>query len=376
MENRKINLCSQVSYLETFYNKENNQINNISNNNSNYIIYHFSFDDQLRKKLVIYEIRCNNNLIIDQKIKYEIKYKEVIGNNNIHLISKANFNNKIYLIFLSDNFKLNIYAGIYDVEKNRYFPIIIDNANQKLKELIKQIPDKDYITIFEQNKIFFIGGLLDKSKIRNHIQTQLSNEEESKRISSINDYILNKSCIYFDIEKLDFEKQKFLENSLIPTYKLGGTNQNGIIYLLGGFTNISNNNEDNNICDLLQFTKYFDDKMYQFNIAKIEGEKPKDMIDNDLFFIKNRYIISFSGYKYAKIWILDIKSNKGININLKDKIKFEEFNRENIFLRLIYCDINELDKEINIKIVKIIFDENNEDIKFDIINNCFEIKNE
>ena len=381
MENIKINLCSQVSFLGALSsNSENNQNNNITNNNkSKLIIYYFSLDDQINKKLIIYELAYNDVSLIEQKKKYEIKYKEDIGISNIHLIAKANLNNKIYLIFMSNKYIYNIYSGIFDLDKNKYFPIILDdyNTNQKLKEIIKQIPDKDYITIFDQNKIYFIGGLIDQTKLRNNTIPQIPNEEESKRISSRNDYILNKSCVYFDIEKLNFEKQKYPENSLIPRYKLGGISQNGVIYLLGGFTSIPNNNEDNNnISGDLQFTKIFEDKMYQFNIANFDGEKPKEMIDNDLFVIKNKYIISFSAYKYAKLWMLDIIANKGININLKNKIKFEEFNEDNTFFRLINCEINEINNEINLIIAKIILEENKKDIKFDILNISFDMKDE
>lgn len=377
MENIKLNLSSQISLIETKLinsedNKANNIINNISNNIQQQILYYFSYDDQINRKLVIYELKLEKNALIEQKIKYEIKYKEDIGYFNIHLIAKGNINGKIYFIFISNTNSYILYAGIYDLELSKYFPIILD-INVKLKEIIKQIPDKDYITICEQNKIFFFGGLIDQSKLRNNTLSQNQNEEESKTLSSRNDYILNKSCIYFDIEKLDFEKQKFNESSLIPRYKLGGMNENGLIYLLGGFTTISNDNENNtNISNNLQFTKFFDDKMHQFNIAKIDEENPKDMIDNDVYMINNRFLISFSCYIYAKIWILDIKTNKGININLKDKIKFEEFNTDNIFFRLINCDINETNNQINLVIAKIIYNDNNKDIKFDIINKSFE----
>ena len=98
------------------------------------------------------------------------------------------------------------------------------------------------------------------------------------------------------------------------------------------------------------------------------------MVDCDVFMIKNKFLISFSAFKYAKIWFFDILKNKGINIDLKEKIKFEEFNTENTFLRLINCDINEINGEMNIIIAKILYDENN--IKFDIINKSFQIKNE
>ena len=384
MENMKLNLSSQVSFLEIKnINNESNQLNSASNNHSKEILYYFLYDDQINKKLMIHQIKYNNELefnnisSIEQKIKYELKYKEDIGNDNIHLIAKGNIDNKIYLIFISDNNIYNIYAGIFDIEIDKYFPIILENSS-KLKEIIKQLPDKDYITIFEQNKIFFFGGLIDQSKKRNNtlsqITTQMSNEEESKQISSINDFLLNKSCIYFDIEKLDFEKQKFPENSLIPRYKLGGTCENSIIYLIGGFTSYINNHEnDDNICNNLQFSKFFDDKMYQFSIAKFDGENPKDMVDSDILFINNRFIVSFSGYKYSKIWILDIKTNIGVNYDLKEKIKLEEFNKDNIFLRMINCDINENNNEINLIIAKIIFNDVNKDIKFDIINRIFQI---
>ena len=384
MENMKLNLSSQVSFLEIKnINNESNQLNSASNNHSKEILYYFLYDDQINKKLMIHQIKYNNELefnnisSIEQKIKYELKYKEDFGNDNIHLIAKGNIDNKIYLIFISDNNIYNIYAGIFDIEIDKYFPIILENSS-KLKEIIKQLPDKDYITIFEQNKIFFFGGLIDQSKKRNNtlsqITTQMSNEEESKQISSINDFLLNKSCIYFDIEKLDFEKQKFPENSLIPRYKLGGTCENSIIYLIGGFTSYINNHEnDDNICNNLQFSKFFDDKMYQFSIAKFDGENPKDMVDSDILFINNRFIVSFSGYKYSKIWILDIKTNIGVNYDLKEKIKLEEFNKDNIFLRMINCDINENNNEINLIIAKIIFNDVNKVIKFDIINRIFQI---
>ena len=384
MENMKLNLSSQVSFIEIKnINNESNQLNSASNNHSKEILYYFLYDDHINKKLMIYQIKYNNELefnnisSIEQKIKYELKYKEDIGNDNIHLIAKGNIDNKIYLIFISDNNIYNIYAGIFDIEIDKYFPIILENSS-KLKEIIKQLPDKDYITIFEQNKIFFFGGLIDQSKKRNNtlsqITTQMSNEEESKQISSINDFLLNKSCIYFDIEKLDFEKQKFPENSLIPRYKLGGTCENSIIYLIGGFTSYINNHEnDDNICNNLQFSKFFDDKMYQFSIAKFDGENPKDMVDSDILFINNRFIVSFSGYKYSKIWILDIKTNIGVNYDLKEKIKLEEFNKDNIFLRMINCDINENNNEINLIIAKIIFNDVNKVIKFDIINRIFQI---
>ena len=171
MEDIKIDLSSQVSYLASnFKNSETKEKGSVSTNNEKKIQYFFSYDDQINKKLIIYELIFQNNSIINQKIKYEIKYIKDMGNNDIHLIAKGNIDNKIYLIFLSDTHLPSLYAGIFDLEINKYFPIIIDNSNnnKKLKETIKQIPDKDYITILEQNKIFFFGGLIDRTKLRNN----------------------------------------------------------------------------------------------------------------------------------------------------------------------------------------------------------------
>ena len=389
MELLKLNLHFQALFLgKLIKNSENKIVENSSDNNITNIsitqkqttFFYFSYDDQINKKLIIFELLFNNSQS-NQKEIYEIKYQEVIGNDNIHLFARGNLNNKIYFIFISNDIK-QLYAGIYDLEINKYFPIILesDENNTKLKEIMKQIPQKDYITIFEQNRLFFFGGLIEE--IRNINEQSMPNEEDSKIDYSLDHNIINKSCIYFDIEKLEFEKQKFPEFSLIPRYKCGGASQNGIIYVLGGFSSLSNREE--NICNLVQFGKYFDEKMYKFSVAKIEGENPKDMIDNDLFVVQNRYLVSFSGYKYIKIWIMDTKSNKGINVNLKEKLNFEEYNRRDLLFTLINCNIDEesninnnnnLEKNINLLIAKIIYNDKNNDINFKFININFKLNN-
>ena len=389
MELLKLNLHFQALFLgKLIKNSENKIVENSSDNNITNIsitqkqttFFYFSYDDQINKKLIIFELLFNNSQS-NQKEIYEIKYQEVIGNDNIHLFARGNLNNKIYFIFISNDIK-QLYAGIYDLEINKYFPIILesDENYKKLKEIIKQIPQKDYITIFEQNLLFFFGGLIEE--IRNINEQSMPNEEDSKIDYSLDHNIINKSCIYFDIEKLEFEKQKFPEFSLIPRYKCGGASQNGIIYVLGGFSSLSNREE--NICNLVQFGKYFDEKMYKFSVAKIEGENPKDMIDNDLFVVQNRYLVSFSGYKYIKIWIMDTKSNKGINVNLKEKLNFEEFNKRDLLFTLINCTIDEesninnnnnLEKNINLLIAKIIYNDKNNDINFKFININFKLNN-
>ena len=387
MELRKLNLHFQVLYLGNLVkNAENkivqtssdNNITNISITKKQTNFYYFAYDDQINNKLIIYELLLLNNSISEQKKIYEIKYQEDIGNNSIHIFAKGNLNNKIYFIFISNDYK-NIYAGIYDLEINKYFPIILDETDEskkKIKDLIKQIPQKDYITILEQNRLFIFCGLIEE--IHNINEQSIPNEENTKTDYSIDHNIINKSCIYFDIEKLEFERQKFPEFSLIPRYKCGGASQNGFIYVLGGYSSLYNREE--NICNLVQFGKYFDEKMYKFSVAKIEGENPKDMIDNDLFVIQNRYLVSFSGYKYIKIWIMDTNTNKGININLKEKLNFEEYNKRDLAFTLLNCNIDEennnennLEKNITLLIAKIIYNDKNNDICFKFINICFKL---
>ena len=390
MELIKLNLHSQVLFIGQLVKNAENKIvqNSVDNNITNITItkkqttfYYFSYDDQINKKLIIFELLLNINSIIEQKKIYEIKYQEDIGNNNIHLFTKGNLNNKIYFIFISNDIS-HLYAGIYDLELNKYFPIILESEEnkKKIKEILKQIPKKDYISILEQNRLFFFGGLLEEFHIMN--EQSIPNEENSKTDYSLDHNIINKSCIYFDIEKLEFEKQKYPEFSLIPRYKCGGASQNGIIYLLGGYSSLTNREE--NICNLVQFGKYFDEKMYKFSIAKIEGENPIDMIDNDLFVIQNRYLVSFSGYKYLKIWIMDTKTNKGININLKEKLNLDEYNKRDIFFTLLNCVIddedesdnnNTFEKNINLLIAKIIYIDKSNDINFKFINISFKLNN-
>ena len=132
MELRKLNLHSQVLFIgQLVKNSENKVVQNSADNNITNItitkrqttFYYFSYDDQINKKLFILELLLNNNSVCEQKKIYEINYQEDIGNNNIHLFGKGNLNNKIYLIFISNDID-HLYAGIYDLELNKYFPII------------------------------------------------------------------------------------------------------------------------------------------------------------------------------------------------------------------------------------------------------------
>ena len=388
MELRKLNLHFQVLYLGTLVKNAENKIVQTSSDNNIISIcitkkqtnfYYFSYDDQINNKLIIYELLLLNKEISDQKKINEIKYLEEIGNKDIHLYAKGNLNNKIYFIFISNDYK-SIYAGIYDLEINKYFPIILDSTDEnkkKIQDIMKQIPQKDYITILEQNRLFIFGGLIEEMHTIN--EQSIPDEEKSKTEYSLDHNIINKSCIYFDIEKLEFERQKFPEFSLIPRYRCGGASQNGFIYVLGGYSSLYNREE--NICNLVQFGKYFDEKMYKFSVAKIEGENPKDMIDNDLFVIQNRYLVSFSGYKYIKIWIMDTNTNKGINVDLKEKLNFEEYNKRDLSFSLLNCVIDEeennsennnnFEKNITLLVAKIIYNDKNNEVNFKFVNISF-----
>ena len=292
------------SYL---YYKENNKINNLE------------ILTNSKEKIGIIEY---SNLLEENDSKQSI----------IKILSNKLFLNRIYFIFsLFLNEKLtNLKVSLFDLESKKNHQIFIPEEN--IKKIIKVIPTKDFFTVLEQNKFLFFGGF---------------NISEENKIS--------KSCISFDITTYLFEKIKFHEFSLIPRFKGGCTSQNGIIYILGGFTSLAN--PEKNICPHVQFCKYFEEKMHKFNFAKIEGEKPLLMIDNNIFIIDDRYVVSFSGFNYLKLWIMDTNNNIGHNYEI-DK---ENKNENNIFYFLIKCKIN---KNIQLEIGKI----NYINETFDIIN--------
>ena len=80
---------------------------------------------------------------------------------------------------------------------------------------------------------------------------------------------------------------------------------------------------------------------------------------------------------------MDTKTNKGININLKEMLNFEEFNKRDLIFILLNCIIEEENnnnennnpssKNINLLIAKIIYNDNNNDINFKFINISFKL---
>ena len=75
------------------------------------------------------------------------------------------------------------------------------------------------------------------------------------------------------------------------------------------------------------------------------------MIDNSVFIVDDRYVVSFSGFKYCKLWIMDTKDNTGKNYNLSD-FGLDGKNDENNFYECIQCDIKD-EKSINLTIANL-----------------------
>ena len=290
------------------------------------------------KFLFIIEEKDNIKIIDNENnIIATINHKQISSQYNLFLIGHCYTLDRIHFIFLAkteDKEIKNIYSGLYDLKIKEYFPISLPELN--ITEIIDYIPIKDHTTIFEQNKIMFFGGfnIKEKSKIQ-------------------------KSCIIFDISIYKFEKIKYSEFTFIPRFKCGSTSQNGILYIIGGYTSLEQKIE--NITELVQFAKFYEGKLHKFNVAKIEKESPKEMINNSVFIVDDRYVVSFSGFNYCKLWIMDTKDNSGKNYDLRN-FGIEGKNDENNFYECIQCDIKD-EKNINLIIANLV------NSKINIINN-------
>lgn len=245
------------------------------------------------------------DIITQKKTLFKIDYLSILSQNEMdlsfHLLSIVLFENKLYyLIYAYKANQLIIKSSIYDISLKKQYEILM--PPDLYQDISNKISLNQYTTVFEKNKIFFIGGV------------QQNNKNTQKEIFA------------FDIGTYTLAKEKFSEFSLIPRFRAGATSQNGIIYVVGGYTSISA--KDENITDEVQFAKYDDDQLHKFTIAKIDGEKPLLMLDPNVKIIKDRYVVAFSGYKYCKIWIMDTKDNKGKNYDLR-KYKVDECNQEN-----------------------------------------------
>ena len=198
---------------------------------------------------------------------------------------------RIYFLFTYlDNSVLTFKSFIHDLSSKQSYAIIL--PDQTFSSITNHISLKHYTTLLEQNKIFFIGGVLQDNK---HIQ---------------------KSIITFDISTYTFKKEKFSEFTLCPRFKLGATSQNGILYIIGGYTSYPE--DKNNITEEVQFGKYGFNELHKFNFSKIEHEKPHSHVNPEVLIIQDRYILSFSSEEIPKLWIMDIEDNKGFNYDLRE----------------------------------------------------------
>ena len=249
------------------------------------------------------------------------------------------FLNRIYVLLLSQTPQISFKAFILDLPSKNAYNILL--PEEVYQEISSKISLCKFTYVLEQNKIFLIGGIMQDNK---HIQ---------------------KSIFTFDISLYSFMKEKYTEFTLIPRYRHSCTSQNGIIYVIGGFTSYPES--DTIISNEVQFGKYDNSQLHKFNIVKIEGEKPEMMIDANIKIVNDRYVIAFSAYKYSKIWIMDTKDNKGKNYDLR-KESFEDYNDENIKINLIQNDITDEGKKINLCIA--IIDKANKKIntKYLILN--------
>jgi hypothetical protein len=239
--------------------------------------------------------------------------------NNLTLYTAHINLNRIYFLFTYiNNSTLTFKCFIHDLSSKQSYPIILpDNT---FNSITNHISLKHYTSLLEQNKIFFIGGLLQDNK---HIQ---------------------KSIITFDISTYTFKKEKFSEFTLCPRYKLGATSQNGILYVIGGYTSYPE--DKNNITEEVQFGKYGFNELHKFNFSKIEHEKPHSHVDPEVLIIQDRYILSFSSDELPKLWIMDIEDNKGFNYDLRE-YGFDTCNNisQGIYVQLIDAVFPEDEKQ-------------------------------
>lgn len=258
-------------------------------------------------------------------INYTFLQSNDNNKNGYNVYAITSFLDKVYCLLTAKQEHIStIKAFVYDYINKTPYEIVL--PSEIYSEIIIKISMIDYSFVVEQNKLFLIGGIMQDNK---HIQ---------------------KSIYTFDLSLYTFQKEKYQEFTLIPRYKHACTSQNGIIYIIGGFTSYPQS--DSVISNEVQFGKYDNGVLHKFNVVKIEGEKPVLMIDPQMKIVKDRYVVSFSGYQYSKIWILDTKDNKGKNYDLRNE-GFDGFNNKNDMHYLINYEFQGEDKmKIVIGIIK------------------------
>lgn len=160
----------------------------------------------------------------------------------------------------------------------------------------------DYCTYGIANpKILFTGGIKESGKI-------------------------NTALISFDISTYKFEFNKIKDNNFIGRYRHGVFSENHYLYIIGGFTKVLSQEEINSmvdsdlqtfICEKIQLIKY-DTLMENWSELEYNGVPPRLMIDPYIQIFSNKYLFSFSSFRFEKIWYLDIYTNVSKEIKLNN----------------------------------------------------------
>jgi hypothetical protein len=180
---------------------------------------------------------------------------------------------------------------------------------------------------------------------------------------------LMNSIFSFDMALYTTQEEMIRENNILGRYCHGALNIYGQIFILGGFEevvykddelifkcyenkkenfsslnkfSIHNTLNNNGIglksADTIKVIKY-DSVMYKWNDYEIQGgSKPKDMVFPELSFFQDQYLLSFSSFKYNKIFILDLKSTFGFTQELKEDIPKMIYS--NLYESLLKSQIN------------------------------------
>lgn len=225
----------------------------------------------INKKTYLSFTTIENEQLYQFPLKKEIEIKA-----NVFVL------NRIYFLTQTVEHK-TIKMYVIDVFLKQGFDVfLVDN---EVKEMSKYV-NKYTSFVYEENMIMLIGGINQQNKISSTI-------------------------LSFDLSLYKLAKQKYQELSFYPRYRHGSTSYNGIIYVIGGFT--KSPESDDVIAEDVQFIKIKNNKLNKFNTAKIEGEKPILMIDPTIIIVNEKYLVSFSVYKYPKIWIMDTSNSIGKN---------------------------------------------------------------
>lgn len=164
-------------------------------------------------------------------------------------------------------FILNSGKGfIFDFEDNSLVEIIINDDFPKLVYSSYAIKDSKFI---------IFGGITQNNK-------------------------LNIKVFSYDFAFYTLSEEKVKENNFDGRFKHTSVAYGENIFIIGGFNSIKNQSQAKEILSIR-----YDTMMYKFQSVEFKGPAPVDIIDPESVVIENK-ILFFSGYKYNKIFTLDI----------------------------------------------------------------------